>query len=55
MPTALEECERKAMRLALVLEQYPELQGVGRVDLDFPMVKVFDASLKRLPLEKPIP
>lgn len=47
--------ERKAMRLALVLEQYPELQGVGRVDLDFPMVKVFDASLKRLPLDKPIP
>ncbi|MHC4380453.1 MAG: cell division protein FtsQ/DivIB [Planctomycetota bacterium] len=47
--------ERKAMRLALILEQYPELQGVGRVDLDFPMVKVFDASLQRLPLDKPIP
>ena len=40
--------ERKAQRLALVLRTYPMLQGVSRVVLDDPLVKVFDAQMKTL-------
>ncbi|MDA1114640.1 MAG: hypothetical protein O3A95_10130 [Planctomycetota bacterium] len=42
--------ERKMMRLALVLHEYPMLQGVGRLVLDDPLVKAFDASGKLMPL-----
>ncbi len=42
--------ERKAQRLALVLRAYPMLQGVSRVVLDDPLVKVLDAHLQALPL-----
>ena len=46
--------ERKMMRLALVLHEYPMLQGVGFLVLDAPLVKAFDANGKLLPLPETI-
>ena len=46
--------ERKMMRLALVLKEYPMLAGVGRLVLDDPLVKVFDANGERLLLPETI-
>jgi len=42
--------ERRIQRLKLVLEVYPMLQGVGRLVLDDPLVKVFDERGALLPL-----
>lgn len=47
--------ERKVQRLALVLKQFPNLNGVSRLVLDDPQVKVFDYDLNLLPLDRPIP
>jgi len=41
---------RRMQRLALVLHAYPMLQGVGRLVLDDPLVKVFDEQGALLPL-----
>lgn len=42
--------EQKALRLIVVLKQYPSLVGVGKVVLDEPEAKVFDPRGLRLPL-----
>ena len=41
--------EQKAARLIAVLHEYPQLIGVGRVVVDEPQVKVYDARGQRLP------
>lgn len=46
--------ERKMMRLALVLKEYPMLHGVGRLVLDDPLIKAFDANGQLLPLPETI-
>lgn len=46
--------ERKSRRLGLVMQQFPNLAGVGRVVLDDPLVKVFDRSNKLLQLKEDI-
>ena len=47
--------ERKAQRMVLVMQEYPELTGVSRLVLDDPLVKAFDAAMQPLPFENPIP
>lgn len=47
--------ERKAQRMVLVMQEYPELTGVSRLVLDDPLVKVFDEAMQPLPLQNPIP
>jgi hypothetical protein len=46
--------ERKGRRLSLLMQQFPNLGGVGRVVLDDPLVKVFDRQGKPLELKKTI-
>ncbi|MFT7517287.1 MAG: hypothetical protein ACI84O_001077 [Myxococcota bacterium] len=46
--------ERKGQRLAQVMQQFPNLAGVGRVVLDDPLVKVFDRRGQALTLKNDI-
>lgn len=46
--------ERKGYRLKQVMQQFPNLAGVGRVVLDDPQVKVFDRRGKPLDLKNDI-
>lgn len=41
--------ERKLMRLKGVWQEYPDLQGIGRVVLDFPALHLYDERERELP------